>query len=491
MSPHHRVVSEDKKQALERDYIGLDTAVHRQNLEMYRGTGDYLPMAKWLGSLRNNSEYRRHLEGAPPGVAEASGVRMVQPPMHYTNASSVVRHGHFPGEVGGGGPSSSGDLFSSSSGDPAAYEEVARNFLNGSGVDENGEGDGEDGDGDVGSVIHRGRQRARELREERAARVRRAQSAIADCGGKIGSDHHEPSLYPLPGQHVSKYHCMTGNDKARALARPYVGMNMNQMRRHIATGNGDGRAASNWIGSLRSSAKGADGGYREYMVEMERRRGEEEKRERRMTEPLEGEEEERERVDISRDGGEAGGARGSGGAGGADGERGRERRGPRRVSINRKAWQEVARGGGGRSKQRMGRRRSKREGAGRGKISNNATMMLRKKKETEYVGDKTSAQMSGVPIGMRWTKANEFGDDTRGYLRMQEKLYRPPVSEEVRKFRLRGETPDHNTWMRSSNDLTSKKSMEEERRRRRMEYGNVYAERFKKKKKKGGWVENK
>ena len=112
MSPHHRVVSEDKKQALERDYIGLDTAVHRQNLEMYRGTGDYLPMAKWLGSLRNNSEYRQHLEGAPPGVAEASGVRMVQPPMHYTNASSVVRHGHFPGEVGGGGPSSPGSSVS-------------------------------------------------------------------------------------------------------------------------------------------------------------------------------------------------------------------------------------------------------------------------------------------------------------------------------------------------------------------------------------------
>ena len=53
-------------------------------------------------------------------------------------------------------------------------------------------------------------------------------------------------------------------------------MNMNHMRRHIATGHGDGRAASNWIGSLRSKAKGADGGYRQYAEKKEEQERKEE-----------------------------------------------------------------------------------------------------------------------------------------------------------------------------------------------------------------------
>ena len=48
MSPHHRVVSNDKKKALQRDYVGLDMN-HTPSLQAYKGTGDFLPMAKWLG----------------------------------------------------------------------------------------------------------------------------------------------------------------------------------------------------------------------------------------------------------------------------------------------------------------------------------------------------------------------------------------------------------------------------------------------------------
>ena len=372
MSPHHRVVSHDKKQALQRDYVGIDIAKHGMSLQSYKGTGDYLPMAKWLGSLRNNAEYRQHLEGAPPGVAEAVGVKMVQPPMHYTGASSSATSPQHDGTTergsGGSGGRSDGGLH-------IAYDQVTRSILS----EVNDEIEGGSGSSEGGSIIHQGQRRRSELSEARIARRRRARQAIVECGGKIGIDHHEPSLYPLPGQHTSKYHRSKGNDKARALARPYVGMNMNHMRRHIATGNGDGRAASNWIGSLRSKAKGADGGYCDYMKTSNERK-------RRDDTTKEEKQRERDAVPKAREAmPEAEEAKEDGGGGVVDvGSK---------VSLRELTKQQS----------RKTKRRVKCE-SGRG--------------ETKYMGNKTQAQMNGVPNSMRWQKPNEYGDTTSGYLRM-------------------------------------------------------------------------
>ena len=434
MSPHHRAVSDDKRQALERDYVGLDIATHGKNLSAYKGTGDFLPMARWLGSLRNNAEYRKHLEGAPPGVAESVGVRMVQPPMHYTAGADSKRSRRHNAV-------NSGDEKEMMLLSQTAYDEVSRSILS-DGATGRG-GGGTSGSGTPSSVspedvIHRGSRIPSKISMERRARRKRAERAIAECGGKIGIDHHEPSLYPLPGQHVSRYHRGRGNDKARALARPYVGMNMNHMRRHIATGNGDGRAASNWIGSLRCKAKGADGGYMEYMRGVEERK-------------------------TMRDETEMNGNRDGSGTDNREKREGKEDK-KREDGDDLDVSTELTRG------KRNPDKRSK-----HGK--------------TQYMGNKTQAQMDGVPVNMRWKKPNEFGDTTRGYLRMKERLYRGSIREVAGKWRLRGETPDHRTWMRSSDDLTSKRSAEEERRRRRMEYGNAYAKRFKRKKKIGGWVD--
>ena len=483
MSPYHRAVSDDKKIALERDYLGLDIATHGGLLHEYKGTGDYLPMAKWLGSLRNNSEYRQHLEGAPPGIAEAVGVRMVQPPMHYSTASESMRsrtsndkNNHnlqnvldeklFDNEM-------RTRMNGTETG--IAYDDVTRTILSDD-YNENVNGHNVPSSLSPDDIIHRGK-RPTKIISERRARRRRAQRAINDCGGKIGIDHHEPSLYPLPGQYVSRFHRSSGKDKARALARPYVGMNMNQMRRHISTGNGDGKAASNWIGSLRSKAKGADGGYMEYMhrVEEQRRKGV-----RNENEHVEQE------TNRNRESNEEGNDYG-----------GTEKmknistdmmNSDQSNSNNRNNNTNTLNTSKRSNKFNKSNRRNERNERNERNVRN-----VRNPGKTQYMGNKTQAQMNGVPVNMRWMKPNEYGDTTKGYLRMQDRLYRPSLREVANKFALRDDTCNIHgktgTRLNCSNDLSSKKSQEEQRRRRRMEYGNAYAQRFKRKTKVGGWVD--
>ena len=267
--------------------------------------------------------------------------------------------------------------------------------------------------------------------------------------------HH----YPLPGQPNSKYHRNQGNDKARALARPYVGMNMNHMRRHIATGHGDGRAASNWIGSLRSKAKGADGGYRQYAERMEEQKGKEESgSQERLFARTTMEEE------------------GAGGESHKESNSSSQRDIDMDTKVQSKRTEMVQP-----RRQKITRRRAGGKGA-RG--------------ETKYVGNKTQAQMDGVPVSMRWEKPNVHGNTTRGYLRMKEKLYRGSINEMFQKFSLSGRGRRSDTgattavaWTNSSNNAKNVKEEAIEKRRRRMQYGDRMAVRFKKKKRTGQWVD--
>jgi hypothetical protein len=403
------------------------------HLNAYKGTSDYLPMAKWLGSLRSNSEYRQHLEGAPPGVAEAVGIKMVQPPMHFTDASKRATS-PISMETVGSGLSSGG----------STYDEVARSILS----DSEDLGSCGDGTSSVNGIIRS--RRSSSTVNARFARRRRARQAIVECGGKIGVDHHEPSLYPIPGKAISKYHRVNGKDKARALARPYVGMNMNHMRRHISTGNGDGRAASNWIGSLRSNAKGADGGYIEYMKRVEE-----------ICDNKEGDKNENAMFDSKK----------------ADDEE----VGNEKVEGERKETTDQISG-----------ERKKLKGATTALTKSKRRKGKKEKGETKYVGNKTQAQMDGVPLSMRWQKPN----NTKGYLRMKQQLNRGTVKEVAKNFSLRGHFYSSNNatgWMRTSNtsstSVVNTKEQEKEKRLRRMAYGNASAIRFKLKKKQGGWVE--
>lgn len=117
--------------------------------------------------------------------------------------------------------------------------------------------------------------------------------------------------------------------------------------------------------------------------------------------------------------------------------------------------------------------------------------------ETKYVGNKTQAQMDGVPVSMRWEKPNVHGNTTRGYLRMKEKLYRGSINEMFQKFSLSGRGRRSDTgattavaWTNSSsNNAKNVKEEAIEKRRRRMQYGDRMAVRFKKKKRTGQWVD--
>jgi hypothetical protein len=110
------------------------------------------------------------LEGAPPGLAEAVGVKMVQPPMHYTSASSRASSPRNEGEEGGANGGGEEESYFSN-----AYDEVARSIL--SEADNEREGN---------NVIHSGKGELSDMAQARLARRRRAKEAIVDCGGKIG-----------------------------------------------------------------------------------------------------------------------------------------------------------------------------------------------------------------------------------------------------------------------------------------------------------------
>ena len=470
MSPHHRVRSKDKEDALGREYVGLNLAVHGEHLNTYRGTGAYMQIANWIGSLRENARYREHLEGAPPGVAEAhQGVRMVQPPMRYTSNSKE-------GSESGGRDSMShrehadeGNLANSTQTRnrisrivEAQMESIKQETMALSQDDNSLQGPDPEGDplstdprappsisrvgisyGDVAQKrifkeVKIDDQAKAKLRA-RAARRRRAQLAIIDCGGKIGIDHHEPSLYPLPGQSVSKYHHGRGRDKARALARPYVGMNMNVMRRHIAIGHGDGRAASNWIGSLRSRPCGADGAYGKSGSGLQLLKEREEEAQRKTTFQA--------APSSLRDAGSE--TKTAGGKG--DGET--------KVIVRVEEKSLVSSSGA-----------------------------VPSSVKTKYQGNKTQAQMDGVPVGMRWTKPTK-AEKTDGYLKLKKKLYRGTFREVSQKWRLRQDTPDTGTRM-STNENLARRKEEVSRRSRRQAYGDAAAKRFARKKHHGGWFDS-
>ena len=176
---------------------------------------------------------------------------------------------------------------------------------------------------------------------------------------------------------------------------------MNVMRRHITVGHGDGRAASNWIGSLRSRACGADGAYGKSGLGLQLLNH---------------------REDASR-----------------------------KQSTNRSFEQ----------KQKAD-----------SKEETNLTVFAKKKRQddldssltektqsgdTKYQGNKTQAQMDGVPISMRWRKVNAFGDKTKGYLRLKEKLYRGSCREVASHWQLRGETPSLGSRLRTNSNLVETK----------------------------------
>ena len=477
MSPHHRVRSKDKEDALGREYVGLNVAVHGDHLDTCRGTGAYLQIANWIGSLRENAHYREHLEGAPPGVAEAHpGVRMVQPPMRYTSnpkgVDALGRNGT-PGRdaradqdnllsstqssnmisriVEAQMDSIMQDTLSSSQGGGSPTGSDANNVNNNNNLHDSGSATDPRAPPSIsrvgisyGDVAQKRIFKAANLDEEtkakmkaRAARRRRAQIAIVDCGGKIGIDHHEPSLYPLPGQTVSKYHRGRGRDKARALARPYVGMNMNVMRRHIAIGHGDGRAASNWIGSLRSRPCGADGAYGKSGVGLQLLK---------------------EREDEAR----------------------RNAAFQATTSSLRDGVSATTSGSGDDETKLMVRTEERRL------MSSSAPSPASGK--SKYQGNKTQAQMDGVPVGMRWTKPTD-AEKTKGYLRLKKKLYRGTFREVSQKWRLREDTPDTGTRMSTNEDLAGREE-KISRRSRRQAYGDAAAKRFARKKKRGGWFDS-
>ena len=88
---------------------------------------------------------------------------------------------------------------------------------------------------------------------ERKSRLNRIMKMSNDTKLLLEQEHN----YPKPGETHSKYFNKHSVDAIRARQRPYVGMNMNDVRMHITTGHGDGKAASHWVGGLRSNANGA------------------------------------------------------------------------------------------------------------------------------------------------------------------------------------------------------------------------------------------
>ena len=224
--------------------------------------GPALANRQLIGSLAN--AHRQHLEGAPPGIANTNnGIRMVQPPMRYTSNNDEGKKSKSGDQSNTSAYVDGDSVLSSSKGSDrisriikAQMESIIADpddVGNGSGDGPHLESEPDANDASTeacappsisrvgmsyGDVANERIFAEADVDEEtkakmkaRAARRQRAQMAIADWGGKIGIDHHEASSYPLPGKTVSKYHHISGRDKARALARPYVGMNMNVMRR--------------------------------------------------------------------------------------------------------------------------------------------------------------------------------------------------------------------------------------------------------------------
>ena len=103
---------------------------------------------------------------------------------------------------------------------------------------------------------------------------------------------------------------------------------------------------------------------------------------------------------------------------------------------------------------------------------------------SQYVGDKTSALMSGVPQSMRRYKVNLTNGVTsspsKAYILLANALATPLINEHASKFRFRDDTP--HTAARLHIKATDKKikKKETERRNRRNAYGDQAAARFKK-----------
>ena len=370
-SQHFRENSLDAKIAREKsDWIGINMAQHAHHVEAHLGTAHGLPVALWAGSLRDNSNYSEKVKGVKP-MRFATSLRGDG---RSKSSVSVPSEGRMP-----------------STASTSASEKLADRILDGSSKKKN-----------------KGKQS--EIMKRSAARRKRISELMKNIRGDGWNDGREYN-YPLPGKTKSKYF-KGGIDASRAHQRPYVGMNMNSVRMHIATGNGDGKAASNWVGTLRSTAKGASGGSEEALA--------------------------KENSSHRNDAGEL-------------------------ISDEITGQNKIGRPHGITEK----------------KAEN-------KDVESKYVGNKTEAQMTGVPVGMRRYKvkvainSSRLNSPGKAYLRLAEKLAAPLVNEQASKFRMRDDTPHSRTRLHVSNaNDAKKKKTEVDRRNRRRAYGHAAAARFK------------
>ena len=226
--------------------------------------------------------------------------------------------------------------------------------------------------------------------------------------------------YPKPGQTCSKFYKRNSIDAKRARQRPYVGMNMNGVRMHITTGHGDGKAASHWVGSLRDDANGANGGTFNGNNDNNNKNSEENNN---SNDNVNNESETLSNGDVD----------------------------DKKLTASKTGIVE--------SKSN----------------SNNGS---------QYVGNKTSALMSGVPQSMRRYKVNLTNGVTsspsKAYILLANALATPLINEHASKFRFRDDTP--HTAARLHIKATDKKikKKETERRNRRNAYGDQDAARFKK-----------
>jgi hypothetical protein len=218
-SRHYRRNSLDAIKAKARNaWVGLNMAQHRHHIDQYLGTCDGIPMARWAGSLRDNAKYANRVKGIKP--------------MRFSTA------------LGSDGRSLTSSRLSKNN---ATGETIVRATVSSNDIKSA-----------CKEMLYNPDLKTKEIEKKLRKRKEQINRILKDAENtKIDSGKYK---YPKPGQTKSKFYKKNSIDAKRAHQRPYVGMNMNDVRMHIAPGHGDGKAASHWVGSLRSDANGANGG---------------------------------------------------------------------------------------------------------------------------------------------------------------------------------------------------------------------------------------
>ena len=216
-SKHYRRESLDATRAKSRDaWVGMNMAQHRHHIQQYMGTCDGIPIARWAGSLRDNARYANRVKGVKP--------------MRFSKTLGADGRSILGSRRNKGVPIETKKAFADASVNDlkSAYSEMIN-----------------DPDMDTKAIEKKVR--------ERKSRLNRIMKMSNNTKLLLEQEHN----YPKPGETHSKYFNEHSADAIRARQRPYVGMNMNDVRMHITTGHGDGKAASHWVGGLRSNANGA------------------------------------------------------------------------------------------------------------------------------------------------------------------------------------------------------------------------------------------